>query len=198
MTETQAPTVWAVNLDFRSDDHVAALAAMFRDYLLEELDRIGHFPAGFPIAAWLNTLLVYVDGEPAGFLAADLTRYAIELVYVRPGYRRHGIARQMLAEMRDSCPEQMKIKAPLSPACQALTEQMGIPVSMPSADEEERGQQAVLELHQTLRSRCKHPRTGDPRRPCRRCYRNLLKKMAVVMVTEACASMRRASLAMGA
>lgn len=190
MTETQAPTVAVVNFDPASADHVAALAAMFRDYLLEELDRLGHFASGLPLANWLNTFIVYVGETPAGFCSADTTRYAIELVYVRPAYRRHGIARQMLTELRDSCPETMHVKLPLSPGGQAVAERLGIPTSAPTEAEEIKGKKAIAELHETIAKRCTHRRPGDPRRTCRRCYRALLKKAAVAMVVDPCIAVR--------
>ncbi|MER5209426.1 GNAT family N-acetyltransferase [Streptomyces sp. NPDC002838] len=197
MTETQAPKVDAASFDYRSNRDVEALTLLFKDYLFEGLDRLGHFPSGLPIANWLNTVVLYVDGQPAGFCAADLTRYAIELIYVAPVYRRQGIAQRLLADLRDSCPEQMRIKAPLSPACQALVERLGIPVSEPTAAEEAKGEQAVAELHETIRRHCKHPRKGAPQRPCRRCYRALLRRMSVVMVTDPCVALRQANRLLG-
>ncbi|MDX3555313.1 GNAT family N-acetyltransferase [Streptomyces europaeiscabiei] len=197
MTETQAPLIHAASFDYQSDRDVEAVTLLFADYLLEGLDRLGHFPSGMPIANWLNTVVLYVDGIPAGFCAADLTRYAVELIYVAPAYRRKGIAHRLLVDLRDSCPEQMRIKAPLSPGCQALAEQLGIPVSAPTAEEEAKGEQAVAELHETIRRHCKHPRKGSPQRPCRRCYRALLRRMALAMVTDPCLALRQANRLLG-
>lgn len=197
MTESRAPLIHAAAFDYQSDQDVEAVTLLFADYLLEGLDRLGHFPSGMPIANWLNTVVLYVDGQPAGFCAADLTRYAIELIYVAPAYRRRGIAHRLLTDLRDSCPEQMRIKAPLSPACQALVKQLGIPVSEHTTAEEAKGEQAVTELHETIRRHCKHPRKGSPQRPCRRCYRALLRRMSVAMVTEPCVALRRANRLLG-
>ena len=197
MTETQAPLVHATKFDHRSDRDVEAVTLLFKDYLLEELDRLGHFPSGIPIANWLNTIVLYVDGQPVGFCSADLTRYAIELIYVAPTHRRLGIARRILADLRDSCPERMRIKAPLSPACRALVEDLGIPMSMPTPGEEARGEQAIKDLHETIRRHFKHRRVGSPLRPCRRCYQVLLRRAAVAMVTEPSVVMRNAARLLG-
>lgn len=112
MTETQ---VSPSRFDYRSARDVSALTHLFEGYLLEGFDRLGHVPSGVPFASWLNTALLYVDGEPAGFVSADRARYAIELIYVAPAYRRRGIARQLLDDLRATCPGRMHIKAPLSP-----------------------------------------------------------------------------------
>lgn len=197
MTESRAPLIHAAAFDYQSNQDVEAVTLLFADYLLEGLDRLGHFPSGMPIANWLNTVVLYVDGQPAGFCAADLTRYAVELIYVAPTYRRQGIAHRLLADLRDSCPERMRIKAPLSPACQALVEQLGIPVSEHTAAEEAKGEQVVAELHETIRRHCKHPRKGSPQRPCLRCYRALLRRMSVAMVTEPCVALRQANRLLG-
>jgi GNAT superfamily N-acetyltransferase len=197
MTETQALPIDAIPFDYWSDRDVEAVTLLFADYLLEGLDRLGHFPSGMPIANWLSTVVLYVGDQPVGFSAADLTRYAIELIYIAPAYRRQGIAYRLLSDLSDSCPERMRIKAPLSPGCQALAERLGIPVSAPTAEEEAKGRQAIAELHETLRRRCKHPRRGSPQRPCRRCYRALLRRMAVVMVTDPCLALRQADRVLG-
>lgn len=190
MTETQAAVITALPFDLRSDDHIAALTGMFRDYLLEEFDRIGDFAPGFPFATWLKTFLVFVDGTPAGFCAADLARYSIELIYVRPEYRRHGIARRLLADLRDSCPHQMSLKAPVSPACRRLAEQLGIPVAHQPEAERLEGERSLADLATNVHRLCKHRRVGDPRRLCRTCYRALLKRVANRMVGEACLALR--------
>jgi GNAT superfamily N-acetyltransferase len=193
MTETQVPLVHVATFDYRSNRDVEALTLLFKDYLLEGLDRLGHFPSGIPIAAWLNTTVLYADGQPAGFCSADHTRYAIELIYIAPEYRRLGIARQILSDLRDSCPEQMHIKAPLSPACQALVQRLGIPISEPSAAERAEGEHAITDLHNNIRQHCQHRRVGTPHRPCHRCYQALLRRMAVAMVTEPCVNLRNAA-----
>jgi len=192
MTETQAPLVHVARFDYQSNQDVEALTLLFKDYLLEGLDRLGHFPSGIPLATWLNTFVLYVNGQPVGFCAADLTRYSIELVYVAPTHRRLGIAGRILADLSDSCPRRMRLKAPLSPACQALAERLGIPVSMPTPAEEAEGKRAVADLHETIRRHCKHRRIDSPHRPCHRCYQALLRRMAVAMVTEPCLALRNA------
>ncbi|KDN73940.1 hypothetical protein DF19_41860 [Streptomyces olindensis] len=197
MTETQAPRVHATNFDYRSSRDVEALTLFFKDYLLEEHERLRHFPSGIPLASWLNTILLHVDDEPVGFCSADLTRYAIELIYVAPEHRRLGIARWILTDLRDACPERMRIKAPLSPACRKLAEQLAIPISSPTPDEEARGERAIKDLHETIRQRCRHRRVGSDLRPCHRCYQALLRRAAVAMVTEPSVAMRNAARLLG-
>lgn len=197
MTETQAPLVHATKFDHRSDRDVEALTLLFKDYLLEGLDRLGHFPSGIPLAHWLNTAVLYAGSQPIGFCAADLTRYAIELIYVAPSHRRLGVASRILMDLNDSCPERMHLKAPLSPACQALAERLGIPISTPTAADVAKGEQAIAELHETIRRHCKHRRVGAPHRPCHRCYQALLRRMALVMVTDSCMALRNAERVLG-
>ncbi|WP_405548909.1 GNAT family N-acetyltransferase [Streptomyces globisporus] len=191
MTETQAPVMTTASFDYHSDEHVAVLTSMFREYLLEDFDRTGHFAPGFPFALWLQTLLVSVDGHPVAFCSADLKRRSIELLYVRPDYRRRGVAQLLLRHLRDSCPSEMRLKAPVSPACLRIAERLGIPVAHQPEEERQEAERALAEMAAGVRRLCTHKRTGNPLRSCRVCYRALLKKAANRMVSESCLAMQQ-------
>jgi GNAT superfamily N-acetyltransferase len=195
---TAAPTpkiaeAEAAFFDPHSDEHVSSLGRMFTDYLLEDLERLGHFPPGIPLANWLWTLMVYVDGRPAGFCSIDYKRCSVELVYIAPAYRRFGLARRLLGDIRDSCPKALALKAPVSPGGQALADSLGLPLSVPTESEIAAAQRTLDDLHQSIRERCRHKQTGDPRRPCMRCYRTALKRSAAAMITTPCYAIRAAS-----
>lgn len=179
---TAVPTVTGSMFDHQSNEEVGALVRMFQGYLLEEFERTGHHAPGIPLATWLHTLIVYVGKTPAGFCSADFTRYAIELIYVDPRYRGHGVASQLLADLGSSCPQPMRIKSPLSPGGQALADKLGVPLSEPSESQVRDAAETLNDLHRTINDRCPHKRAGDPRRPCKRCYRAGLKRTAESMV----------------
>lgn len=164
--------------DPSSDGEVTALIGMYESYLREELARTGQFAPGIPAAEWLNTFIVHAGQEAVAFCSADTTRYAIELVYVRPEFRGCGIASRLLADLNSTCPEPMRLKLPLSPGGEALAGRLGIGLSHPDTDEVQRAAHLVEDLHRTINRNCRHKRTGDPRKPCMRCYRNGMKRAA--------------------
>lgn len=178
MTESQVDgPLQAAAFDPHSADHIAALTAMHQGYLLEELERTGHHAQGFPLAGWLRTIVLGIDNTAVGFVAADLNRRSVELVYVAPEHRAHGLAGSMLAELSRTCPAQLTVKAPLSPAGEALANRLGLPVVQPTAAQERQGVDAQQELHRALDRRCHH-RRSNPAAVCRRCLRSLLTRSA--------------------
>lgn len=196
---TESPlTVTPVRFDLYSDDHVTALARLFEDYLLEDFERLGYFPPGIPLSDWLFTTLLYIDGEAIGFSSSDWTRYAVELLYVAPAYRGHGVAEQHLAHLRDTCPGDMRIKAPLSPGGEALARKLNLPLSEPDQDEIDDSRRSIESLHRTIAARCPHVRKGNPSRPCPRCYRAVLKRAVKALVVDPCTITRTFSAFLGA
>ncbi|KFK91515.1 hypothetical protein IX27_00340 [Streptomyces sp. JS01] len=165
-----------------SDDDVAALIDMYREYLLEGLDRVGYLAPGLPAAAWLNTFIVRVNGHAAGFCSADTQRYAIELIYTSPEYRGRGLASQLLTDLSSTCPQPMRLKLPLSPGGEALAKRLGIGLSHPDVEEIRRAEHLIDDLHRTINQHCTHKRIGDPRKPCMRCYRRRAKPVAEAAV----------------
>jgi GNAT superfamily N-acetyltransferase len=184
MTEIATPVVpGSISLfDPHSDDDVQAMVHMYWGYLLEGLERSGDFPLGAPVADWLNTFIVRADGAAVAFCSADPERCAIELIYVSPGFRHQGIARRLLTDLSSTCPKAMRIKAPVSPSCQALATQLGIGLSNPSDEEVQQAEQAVRDVRRAINQNCRHKRTGNPQRPCMRCYRTGMKRAAYAAV----------------
>lgn len=183
MTETQPPSFGTlVPYDRTSQAHVSSLIDLFRGYLLEELDRTGEHAPGIPVADWLNTFLVLVDDTAVGFCSADTTRYAIELIYITPSQRGRGLASLVLQDLRASCPGTMRLKAPVTPGGAALAARLGIGLSAPVENEIRHGREAMEALHQTINRRCPHKRAGNPQRPCRRCYRAVIKRTAGMVI----------------
>ncbi|MCF0086688.1 MULTISPECIES: GNAT family N-acetyltransferase [unclassified Streptomyces] len=164
--------------DPASDEHVTLLTGMYVDYLVEEQERTGHMVPGFPVAGFLRTSIIRVGGQPAGFFSADLKRYSIELIYVKPEYRRQGVALVSLLHLARSCPQRMDLKAPLSPGGQALAERLHLGVAESTPEEIEGDAEAVRKAEREMRKRCRHKGARDPRRPCPRCYRAFLRKYA--------------------
>jgi GNAT superfamily N-acetyltransferase len=166
------------NFDPMSDQQVKDLARMFADYLEQELERTGRLVPGFAVAGFLRTLIIQVDGKPVGFVSADLKRFSVELVYVEPEYRGQGVATLALADMARSCPQPMVLKAPLSPGGEALAERLGLGRAESTPEQVVEREESIAEAEQMIRQQCRHKRTGDPRRVCRRCYRVGVRRYA--------------------
>jgi GNAT superfamily N-acetyltransferase len=168
--------------DPTSDEHVDTLTVMYTDYLVEEQDRTGHMASGFPVAGFLRTAIIRINGQPAGFFSADLKRYSIELIYVKPEYRGQGVATLSLAHLAHACPQRMDLKAPLSPGGQVLAERLNLGVAESTPEQIQEDADTVRKAEQAMKHRCRHKRAGDPRKPCKRCYRTGLKKYARIVV----------------
>ncbi|MFE2300818.1 hypothetical protein ACFXAW_21845 [Streptomyces sp. NPDC059445] len=183
MTETLQHPVAATGALFDPHDpeHVAALIDMYRAYLVEEGDRTREHASGIPVATWLRTLLVQVDGAFAAFCSVDLVRRSVELVYVVREYRGGGLASQMLADLARSCPDPLTLKAPLSPGGEALAARLGLAVVQPTPEQNQEGAVAQQDLHRALDLKCRH-RRGNPAAVCRKCLRVLLGRSAEVHV----------------
>ncbi|MEE4546753.1 hypothetical protein V2S66_32915 [Streptomyces sp. V4-01] len=185
MTETQVDGLLkATVFDPRSADHIAALTAMHQGYLLEELERTGHHAQGFPLAGWLRTVILGVDDDPIGFVAIDCGRRSVELIYVTPAHRSRGIATGVLSDLAATCPEPMQLKGPLSPGGQALAEKLGLSTAWSTPEQMEEAEAELAALEDAVGWHCPHrgKRRGDPRRPCRPCYRNLVTKTSARMI----------------
>jgi GNAT superfamily N-acetyltransferase len=168
--------------DPASDENIATLTGMFAGYLVEELDRTGHMVPGHAVAGFLRTGIIRIDGEAVGFFSADLKRSSIELIYVKPEHRGQGVATLALAHLAHACPEPMALKAPLSPGGEALAERLHLRIAESTPEQAEENREAVRQAEQALMRQCRHKRTGDPRKPCKRCYRAGLRKYASVVV----------------
>jgi GNAT superfamily N-acetyltransferase len=156
-------------------DQGRQLAGMYEGYLLEEFDRTGKLAPGFPVAFFLQTLLVWDGTKAVGFCSVDPKRCSVELMYITPAYRRKGLALVLLAQLAATCPRPMELKAPLTPGGRALADRLQLGIALPEEDQDLTG------LHRAINARCRH-RRGNPLNPCRRCYRAGLPKVAARVV----------------
>lgn len=171
-----------VDFDPADPAQVNTLVRLFGDYLAEELERTGRMVPGFAVAGFLRTLIVRVGGAMAGFVAVDVKRRSVETIYVAPEYRRRGAATLVLANLAHGCPQPMALKAPLSPGGEALAGHLGLGVAHSTPEQVADLEQTLANAEDTIRRHCKHKRTGDPRKPCRRCYRTGVLRYAEVTV----------------
>ncbi|MGW0188202.1 GNAT family N-acetyltransferase [Streptomyces sp. NPDC003362] len=181
--ESTERTMDADPFDPTSNEHVDILTSMYADYLVEEQERTGHMVPGFPVAGFLRTAIIRINGQPAGFFSADLKRYSIELIYVKPEFRGQGVATLALAHLAHACPQRMDLKAPLSPGGEALAKHLNLGIAESTPEQIQENKDAIRQAEQAMKQQCRHKRTGDPRRPCKRCYRTGLRKYAHVVVS---------------
>ncbi|MFD9249602.1 GNAT family N-acetyltransferase [Streptomyces bottropensis] len=193
MAATQ-PTLTDSVFDPTRDEDVDTLVRLYGDYLVEELERTGHMVPGMAVAGFLRTEILRMDGEPAGFVSADLARYSVEVIYVSPGFRGMGAATLVLANMVRTCPQPLALKAPLSPGGEALAARLGLRVSEPTPEQARDVEESVRDGERMMMLRCRHKRTGDPRKPCMRCYRPGVRRYADGLVRRYAAEVRAVRL----
>lgn len=158
---------------------VESMRNMFTDYLLEEFDRIGELAFGAPIGDHLVGTFIRCAGEDAGFMSLDAGRMAVEVIYVVPTQRGKGLAGMALEETNRSCPQTLALKTPLSPGGEALANRLGLPLAHNFPHEEAKNQGVLREMREVVKEMCPHgKRAGDPRKPCPRCYRKVLRRYA--------------------
>lgn len=157
-------------------DQVSSLVDMYKGYLLGEFDRTGEQAAGFPVAFFLHTLLIWNGDKAVGFCSIDLRRCSVELIYITPVYRGRGLALALLAQLKASCPRPMELKAPLSPGGRGLADRLQLGIAMPEEDDDD-----PTELHRKINAQCRHKR-GNPLKPCPRCYRAVMSRMAALVI----------------
>lgn len=177
-------SIAAALFDPRSQAHIGGLTAMHQGYLAEELQRTRRHAPGFPLAPWLRTVLLSEGSVFAGYVAADVARCSVELIYIAPKYRRHGLATRVLTDLAASCPRPMELKAPLTPGGQGLADKLGLGVAWSSPEQLAEAEEELRVLEAAVRRHCKHGRRrgGDPRRTCPRCYRSVALETAAGMV----------------
>ncbi|WP_390899100.1 GNAT family N-acetyltransferase [Streptomyces cynarae] len=117
---------------------------------------------GLAVAGFLWTAIVKVGGQPPGFVSIDGKRYSIEVIYVTPEHRGHGVATMILVGVARACPQQLALKAPLSPGGEALGARLGLP-SVESTPEE------IREMQETIQhAEIPWPTSAGRRGSCRR------------------------------
>lgn len=169
-------------IDPMSNEQVAHIARLHHGYMREELDRTGKMAAGFPMALWLVTMFIRCHGQIAGYIAADVKRRSIEMVYVDKPFRGRHLGTTAVTVLSQLCPEPMALKAPLTPAGQALADRLGLRTAENTPDQIATAERDLDDLHKTIQKKCQHKRTGDPRKPCKRCYRQVLLSYTTEMV----------------
>lgn len=182
MTDQPESELRISKFDAMADDEAVALADMFHSYLKEEFDRVGTMPLGTPVAPFLKTLIVRLDGTPAGFASIDLKHCSVEVVYTVPECRGRGIASEILTKLKETCPRPMELKAPVSPGGQALADRLQIGLAYSTPEERQEYDAVVKRGHEAMMKRCSH-KLGNPQSVCKRCYRVVLRKYAAEVVT---------------
>lgn len=165
----------------RSYTHVRRITELYGAYLLEEYDRINDYAPGLPVAAHINTLVVRVGDDIAGFCAADPHACALELIYIAPEHRGRGIAAAIVTQMRQACPKPMGAKMPFTPHGQALVERTRLRPIQPSDKALRDAAEQLADINRVIRKECPH-RRGNPAKACRRCYRRALRWSATHIV----------------
>ncbi|WP_216586598.1 hypothetical protein [Streptomyces brasiliscabiei] len=163
---------------------VSSLEGMFSSYLLEEFDRTGEMAFGNPVAGYLSTFLFRYEGEDAGFLSMDTSRYSVEVIYMKEEFRGRGLATLALTEFNRHCPQTLALKTPLSPGGEALAARLGLDLADNTPAEAAKNEIVLQSILQSIRTGCPHgaKKTGDPRKPCKRCYRRGLRRYASVVI----------------
>lgn len=180
-TLTLAPGITLEDFDPRRAQDVESVQRMFTDYLLEEFDRIGELAFGSPVGDWLATRFIRVNGQDAGFIAVDAGRYAVEILYIAPAFRSRGLARMTLAELDRICPQKLAVKTPLSPGGEALATLLDLDRADNFPEEAAKNEEHLRIMLDGIKQTCPHgKRSGDPRKPCARCYRKYLRRYAAL------------------
>lgn len=185
MSEVLAP-LHCTPFDPRRDHHCFGLADLYLCYLTEEYGRTGREGDGHPVGSGMKTYLFLSDGRIVGFCAVDVVKFAVELIYVKPGHRRQGIGKGFLSWLGSLSPTPVRLKPPLSPSSAALAESLGLEALRMDDDEIEarellRGEGRGMSLVASTCSQLRHKR-GNPARACRRCCQRLFTRMAAFMV----------------
>ncbi|MER8220327.1 GNAT family N-acetyltransferase [Streptomyces sp. NPDC094143] len=176
-----APGITLEDFDPRRTQDVESVQRMFTDYLLEEFDRIGELAFGSPVGDYLATRFIRCQGQDAGFMSVDTGRYAVEIIYVAPAHRGQGLARMALEELDRICPQKLALKTPLSPGGEALATLLNLDRADNFPHEEAKNEEHLRIMLAGVKQTCPHgKRSGDPRKPCARCYRKYLRRYAAI------------------
>ncbi|MDX2999208.1 GNAT family N-acetyltransferase [Streptomyces scabiei] len=174
-----APGITLEGFDPRRSDDVDILQGMFIDYLLEEFQRIGELAFGNPVANYLATTFIRREGEEAGFMSLDGGRQAVELIYVKPEFRGQGLAELALQETDRVCPNKLALKTPLTPGGEALANRLELDRADNFPHEAAKNAEFLQSVRDRIKQTCPHgKKSGDPRKPCARCYRKFLRSYA--------------------
>lgn len=171
-----ASNVRTVEFDPDSYSHVSRIAALHKAYLLEEFERTDDYAPGLPLVAHANTLLIRCGDAIGGFIVIDPHRRALELIYLAPEHRGHGIAAALMTQLRVSCPGRMYAKLPFTPGGAALVERARLLPLQPSSESLRAADEQRREIHRVIRRDCQCRRGGNPAKPCGRCFRRALKR----------------------
>lgn len=165
------------------DEDVTSLQDMFTSYLLEEFERIGEMAFGNPVAGYLVTFIIHCEGQEAGFLSVDIARHSVEVIYVKTESRGRRLATLALAALNQKCPQTLALKSPLSPGGERLAARLELDRADNAPDDNE-NEDALRTIQRSIDTSCPHKkkRTGDPSKPCKRCYRKGLRQYASAVI----------------
>ncbi|WP_392968196.1 GNAT family N-acetyltransferase [Streptomyces sp. LN245] len=156
--------------DPRSPRQVHRLIRMHQAYVTEELERDGHLAHGHPVGSHLTTYWLQHHGQTAGFCSVDESANALELIYIDPRHRRHGLARRAFAELAAGQAEPVRVKSPLTPSMQALVDALDLDSPWSPRQAQAYARQ-LQETEHALSRYCPHLSVDAPQTPCLDCYR---------------------------
>lgn len=123
-------------IDWHSDQDKETAVQLTGEHIAESLAE-GGSGDGFVVAPYLITAVATIEGQVAAAYSYDPAPKeteppAVELIYVRPRFRRQGLASSLLSELRERAPD-IHVKSPLTAACAAVADRLGIPATTPDS-----------------------------------------------------------------
>lgn len=181
------------------------LTKLYAGYVSEEARRLRDLNVpGYPTEWTGRTALLWLGDtvEPDGFVYLDeggrtQVKAAIEMTYVRPEARRKGLLTWWIGELRTMGYANLTIKAPLSPAGEALSKRFGFKVDEPTEEEAAVGaagtEMARRAQHVGVQNcRSLGHKRGNPSMPCQKCLKSFTDQVAAAVMMNRYAELRSA------
>lgn len=183
--------------DWFSDKDKEDIIRLAESYTIESFEA-GGSGDGYAVAPYLNTVLATVRDRAVAVYSYDPAPRqddppAVEMIYVEPAHRRQGIASSLVSELLARVPD-ISLKSPLTPACRALADSLGIPATVLSPQEVRKMQEGTRFIRRSPARYCAqqgHRRTVAFQ-ACERCTSGFPRLMARTQVERVFDAMRAA------